>query len=212
MLVKDIMTKEVITVPSHISIGEARKVMKEHRFRRLPVVDDGKLVGIVTEERLEHVSPSATAPLLWQVAYLISRTTVADVMEKNVVTIDPEATVEQAVALAQSRRVGALIVVKEGKVVGISTTNDFFYGVVNPTLGLGESGTRIIVSGGSEGKSAEKIIAGINRLGVGIKILWTITSLVTKKKNLVIHLDTEDATNVISELRKLGFSASLRPR
>ena len=186
--------------------------MKEHRFRRLPVVDGGKLVGIVTEHRLERVTLSATAPLLWQVGYLISRTTVGDIMEKNVVTIEPEATVEQAAALAQSRKVGALVVVKGDKLIGISTTNDFFYGVINPTLGLGESGTRIIVSEGGDGKPAEKIIACINRLGVAIKILWTITSPATKKKHLVIQLDTEDATDVITELQSLGYSASLRPR
>jgi len=195
-----------------MSIGEAKKVMKEQRFRRLPVEDNGKLVGIVTENRLEHVAPSATAPLLWQVGYLISRTTVGDIMEKNVVTIEPEATVEQAAALAQSQKVGALIVVKHGKVVGISTTNDFFYGVMNPILGLGESGTRIIVSEGGDGKSAEKIIACINQMGVGIKILWTITSRTTKKKDLVIQLDTEDATDVIQKLQSSGYSASLRPR
>jgi len=212
MRVKDIMTKKVITVSSSTPIGDAKKIMREHRFRRLPVVDGDKLVGIVTEHRLERVTLPATAPLLWQVGHLISRTTVGDIMEKNVVTIEPEATVEEAAALAQSRGVGALVVVKGDKLVGISTTNDFFYCVINPTLGLGESGTRIIVSEGGEGKSAEKIIACINRLGVGIKILWTITSPVTKKKDLIIQLDSEDATDVITELQSLGYSASLKPR
>ncbi len=212
MLVKDIMTKNVITVPSSTSIGDAKKVMKEHRIRRLPVVDGGKLVGIVTEDRLERISPSVTAPLLWQVGYLIAHTTVKDIMERNVVTVEPETTIEQGLALAQSRKVGALVVVEDGEVVGITTTNDFFYNVVNPTLGLGESGTRIIVSGGGDGKSAEKIIACVNRLGIGIKILWTIISPATKEKDLVMQLDTEDATNVIKELENSGYSASLRRR
>ena len=212
MLVKDIMTKNVVTVPSNTSIGEAKKIMKERKLRRLPVVDNGKLVGIITEDRLDHVSLSTTAPLLWQISYLISHTTLGDTMIKDVVTIEPEATIEQGVAAAQSRRVGALVVVKKDKVVGIVTTNDFFYNVVNPVLGLGQSGTRIIVPGGGDGKSTEKIIASINKLGVGIKTLWVTTSPATKLNDIVIQLDTEDATEVITKLQGLGYSASVRAR
>jgi len=212
MLIKNIMTKRVITVPSNTSIGEAKKIMKEHKFRRLPVVDNGKLVGIVIEDRLERVSPRATTPLLWQVSYLISHTTLGDIMEKNVVTIDPDATVEQGVALAQSRRVGALVVVKKDKVIGIVTTNNFFYGLLNPVLGIGEPGTRIIVPGGGDGKSAEKILASINKLGVGIKVLWTLSTPSAEQMDIIIHLDTDDATKIIAELQKLGYSASVRPR
>ncbi len=212
MLIKDIMTKKVITVPSNTSIGDAKKILKEHKFRRLPVVDDGKLLGVVTEDRLERVSPSAGAPLLWQIGYLVSHTTVKDVMGKNVVTIDPEATVEQGVALAQSKKVGALIVVKNDKIVGIATTNDFFYNVLNPVLGIGQTGVRIIVTGGGDGESAEKIIAAINKLGIEIKILWTMAPPRTKRTDLVIQLAAKNANEVIASLRKLGFSASIRPR
>lgn len=206
MLVKDIMTKNVMTLPSSTSLGDARKFMKEHKFRRLPVVDnDGKLVGMVTEDRLARVFPPAPAPL-WQVNYLIHQTTLADIMERNVVTVSPEETIEQAVALAQSRKVGSLVVVEGSKVVGIATTNDFFYNVMNPILGIGEAGTRIIVSSAGGSKSTEKIIACISKLGVEIKTLWTY------KEHIVIHLDTDDAAEIIRELQGLGFSASIRPR
>lgn len=212
MLVKDIMTKKVITAPSSTPIVDAKRLLKEHGFHRLPVVDDGKLVGIVTEDRLDRVSPKTAAPLVWQISYLVSHTTLKDIMRKEVVTISPEATVEQAVALAQSRGVGSLVVVRKGKVVGITTTNDFFYSIVNPTLGLGETGTRLIVPGAGNGKSAEKIIACINKLGVGIKIIWTASSSQANVKDIIVQLDTEDPTRVIEELQKLGYSASVRPR
>ena len=210
MLIKDIMTKNVITAPSNTPVNDAKKLMKEHGFRRLPVVDDGKLVGIVTEARLERVSPKTIAPLLWQITYVVSHTTLKDVMKKKVVTVKPTATVEQAVALAQRHEVGSLVVVERGKVVGIVTTNDLFYKIVNPTLGLGESGTRLIVPGGGDGKSAEAIIACINKLGIGIKLIWTLQSFVADRKDIIIQLDTEDATGVIKELQNLGYSASIR--
>ncbi len=212
MLIQDIMTKNVVTVPSNTPASDAIKILKEHDFRRLPVVDDGKLVGVVTQARLEGVSAKRSAPLLWQIGYLISHTTVKDVMRKRVVTISPEATVEQGVALAQKCKVGILVVVKGGKLIGVVTTNDFFYRVVNPILGIGEPGTRIMVAGGGQGKAAEKIIACINKLKIRIKIIWTLKSPVADGQDIIIQLDTEDATAAIEALTKLGFEVSIRPR
>ena len=84
MLVQGIMTRNVIAVLPDTPVIEALKIMKEHNFRRLPVVDkDGHLVGLVTEPRLERVKPRTATPLLWQITYLISHTTVGDVMRKR---------------------------------------------------------------------------------------------------------------------------------
>ncbi|MBI4187194.1 MAG: CBS domain-containing protein [Chloroflexi bacterium] len=212
MLIRDIMTTKVVTAPSHTPINDARKIMKEGNFRRLPVVDNGKLVGVVTEDRLERVAPKTGAPVLWQISYLVSHTTLRDVMAKKVVTIKPDATVEQGVALAQRTRVGSLVVVEKGKVVGIVTTNDFFYRIVNPTLGVGEPGIRLIVVGGGDGKDAEAVIGCINRLGIGIKLIWTLPPSGASKKDIIVQLDTEDATAIIGALEKLGYSVGIRAR
>lgn len=212
MRIKDIMTKNVITLPSSSSIGETQKVMKDHKIRRVPVVDDGKLVGIVTEGRLERVTPTSGTPLLWQIGYLVSHTTLKDVMIKDPVTIDPDATIEQGVALAQSKKVGALIVVEDEKVVGIVTTNDFFYRVLNPALGIGMPGTRIIIPGCADGSCTEKIVAIINKLGVPIKMVFTMLAQDSGTPDLVLHLDTEDASGVIKALGKAGFHAAIRAR
>ena len=208
MLVQDVMTRNVVTVSKGTSIGEAQRIMKEHNFRRLPVVYRGKLVGLVAEPRLERVKPKTTAPLLWQITYLLSHTTVGDVMRKKVVTVKPTDTVEQAVAKAQTAKVGVLVVISEGKIVGICTTNDFFYKIVNPTLGLGESGSRVFIAGGGAGKSAQKIIAKVNQLGIDIKVIWAIPSS-EGGRDLTLHLEIEDATHVIEELKKLGYQASI---
>jgi acetoin utilization protein AcuB len=182
MLIRDIMTKKVITVTSKTSVGDAQKLMKERNLRRLPVVDEGRLVGLVTLERLEQIKPKTDAPLLWQITYL------------------------------QKVKVGTLIVVNRGQIVGICTTNDFFYKIVNPTLGLGESGTRILVSGKDIGQSAEKIISCINNLGIEIKVLWAIAATEGNKKEIVLHLETEDTAKVIKELEQLGCTAKVLAR
>ena len=118
MLVKDVMTSQVITVSSTTPVTEAQRIMKENNFRRLPVVDNGKVVGLVTEGRLEQVKPRTTTPLLWQITYLVSHTTVGDVMRKRVVTVHPDDTVEKAVAKAQASKVGTLLVMSRNKLVG----------------------------------------------------------------------------------------------
>jgi len=213
MLVQGVMSRNVVTVSPNTSVVDALKIMKEHNFSRLPVVDrNGRLVGLVTQNRLESVRPQTTAPLMWQITYLISHTTVGDVMRKRLVTVSPTDTVEHAVALAQSTQVGTLVVVDKGKIVGICTTNDFFYRIVNPTLGIGESGTRILINGGGDGKSAEKIVSCINRLGVGIKLIWTSPSFTTKENDITLQLDTEDVTPVIKELAELGYEVIVRQR
>ena len=213
MLVQGIMTRNVITVSPDTPVMEALKIMKEHNFRRLPVVDkNGRLVGLVTEPRLERVKPKTATPLLWQITYLISHTTVGDVMRKKVITVKPTDTVEQAVAKAQSAKVGTVIVVDKDKIVGICTTNDFFYKIVNPTLGIGESGTRILIDGGGDSKSAEQIVSCINRLGVGIKLIWTSPSSTAKENDITLQLDTEDVTRAIKELAELGYEATVRQR
>ena len=210
MLVKHIMTENVITVKKNTHITEALRIMKEYRFRRLPVVDKGKLVGVISQNKIEHVSPQTTAPAVWQLAWLIHHTKVGDVMRDKVIVVDPDTTVEKAIAIAQHHKIGALMVCKNRKIVGIATTNDFFYRVLNPTLGIGEPGTRIMIQNLSDLSSLQDIIGCINKVGVNIKILWALPFAVTQEKGVVIHLDTDDATAVIKELKKAGYKASVR--
>ena len=169
MLIRDIMTTNVVTIPSSTSIADAKRIMEAHRFQRLPVVDKGKLVGIVTARRLESVSPSkATSLTVWELTYLLNNTQVKDIMEKHVLTITPDTTAEEAVALAQSNKVGTLVVLENNVVVGIVTTNDFFYKIVNPVLGLGNVGTRLEIANAGNAKDLEKIMATVNKLGLQI--------------------------------------------
>jgi hypothetical protein len=98
-------------------------------------------------------------------------------------------------------------VVEDSTLVGIVTTNDIFYKVVNPTLGIGEPGSRVVIIGGGTGENAEKVICAINRLGIGIKVIWAVRSSINQKNNLVIHLDTDDPRIAVGELTQLGYDA-----
>jgi acetoin utilization protein AcuB len=215
MFVKDVMTMNVVNIPSNTSISDAKRIMEAHKIRRLPIVDRGKLVGIITERRLEQYTPSkATSLSVWEIGYLLGNTAVKDIMEKNVVTVTPDMTVEEALGAAQKHGVGALPVVERGRLVGIVTTNDFFYKIANPVLGIGMPGTRVEVVGKGKDKVIEDVVSLANKQGIRIITIHVISipEEPGEKKDIVIHLDTEDTTSFVEEIKKKGYEIIVRTR
>ncbi len=211
MLVKDAMTKEVVTITSNTPVLEAERILQSSNFERLPVVDDGKLVGIVTKDTLLKASPSvATSLSRGELFYLLSKLLVKDIMKKRLVTVTPEMTIEQATAIAQHHRVGALPVVEGERLVGILTTNDIFYKVLNPLLGIGEEGKRFIVYGAGDKESIKNVLDVLIDMDVSVKTLWTVKRPGEEKKDLIVHVNAVDITDVLKRLDALGFSAEER--
>lgn len=128
----DIMSGAVITISPDSSIGVAIALMREGGFRRLPVVDEGRLVGIVTDRDLRQATNS---PLVlrerWYSDFLLEAIKVKSCMTPDPVTITPDTPVLEAVRLLRQHRIGGLPVVEEGAVVGIITTTDILdYAIV----------------------------------------------------------------------------------
>ncbi len=215
MFVKDMMTMNVVSIPSKTSIADAKRILDAHKIRRLPVVDRGRLVGIVTERRLEQYTPSkATSLSVWEIGYLLGNTPVKDIMEKNVITVTSDMTVEEAIGVAQRNGVGALIVVEKERLVGIVTTNDFFYKIANPVLGIGMPGTRMEVIGKGKDTVIEDVVSLANKKGIRIITIHVIDipEEPGEKKDIVIHLDTEDVTAFVEEIKKKGYEVIVRMR
>ena len=145
MFVSEFMTSKVISVSSDETITRAARLMSTYRVRRLPVIDDGELVGIIGEKAVSEALPSVAFTLSSrEIASSLSEITVGTMMNREVVTVNPDTTAETALAIAQENKVGALVVVDdESKVLGIVTTNDFIHRILNPMLGKGKPGTRI---------------------------------------------------------------------
>ncbi len=130
-IVREWMTPNPITIEPHTSLGQANRLMKEHSIRRLPVVDHGKLAGIVTLGDLREASPSdATSLSIFEIHYLLAKLTVKDIMTREPITVAPEATVYEAARLLFENKIGGLPVVDRGQVVGIITESDIFRMVV----------------------------------------------------------------------------------
>lgn len=213
MKVRDVMTWNVVTVSSDTPIMEARKIMDAHGIRRLPVLDKGKLVGIVSKERITRAGPSpATSLSVWEINYLLAKMTVKEVMGKNPITVDPEMSVEAAIALAQKNGVGALPVVEKNKLIGIATTNDFFYKILNPVLGIGMKGTRLVIEKGAAPKSMQDIFDSIKKVGAKLISFHSMPPVEGKENDVCLHIDKEDVKQLVKDLAAKGFSAEIIER
>ena len=146
MFVRMWMTDDVISAASDTPIMEARDMMKQHMIRRLPVVDDGRLVGIASQGDIQEAGPSgATSLSIWELNYLLARITVGEVMTpvEELVAVSPDDTIEKAAMLMRKHRIGGLPVVEgEDKLVGVITESDIF-DVLIEALGIDRDGTRL---------------------------------------------------------------------
>jgi acetoin utilization protein AcuB len=114
MLVRECMTKKPVTVRPADTLASAHTSMKERGFRRLPVVQEGELIGILSEYDLRRYFDSRDSVL------------VGAAMTRNPITISPSATLEHAVTLLNRNEIGALLVVDHGILIGIVTANDMW--------------------------------------------------------------------------------------
>ena len=129
MLVRDFMSSPAEVVDPKTDVQSALKRMRDHRFRRLPVVNSkGRLVGIVTERDLLHASPSpATSLSIWELNYLLSHLTVDKVMTKSAIVVGLDTLVDTAAQIMLEKRIGGMPVVDDrGSVVGVITESDIF--------------------------------------------------------------------------------------
>lgn len=125
MKVRDLMTRDPLTVSVDSSLVDARRMMLERRFRHLLVTDGGRLAGIVTDRDIRLNLPSpATSLSVWEINYLLARMTVGSVMTAAVITVDPNRDVVEAAHIMLDHKIGALPVVDGGTVVGIMTETD----------------------------------------------------------------------------------------
>ena len=112
MQIVNLMTSDPVTIGPDATLSNAKTIMDAGRFRRVPVVEDGRLVGILTERDLREYT-----------GYLES-TRVNAAMRTALVTVTPYNTVEDAARLMLKHKIGGLPIVADGKLVGIITTSD----------------------------------------------------------------------------------------
>ena len=136
ILVKDYMSSTVISVTSETPITQAHQIMKKNNIRRLPVIDNGNLEGMVTIGDVREASPSgATSLSIWELNYLWSQIKVANIMTKDVMTVRANEPIINAAKMMYENKVSGLPVLDEvGKVIGVITESDIFRMVIKANL------------------------------------------------------------------------------
>ena len=143
MFVGERMSHPVISVAPETPVHDALIMFKKEHIRRAPVIKDGKLLGIVTENNLINASASpATTLSVWEMNYLISKVTVKQVMTKKVKCIDADTPIEEAARIMTDFEIGGMPVTRDGKIVGMITETDLFK-VFLELMGAREKGVRV---------------------------------------------------------------------
>lgn len=205
MFVRDRMTKNPVTVTPSTKVDEAALVMKKHGIRRLPVVEEGKLVGFLSDRDLMKATPSpATTLSKYEINSLLAKITVKGVMSRNVITISVDATVEEAALLMCKEKIGGMPVVSSvGAVVGVITETDIFKTFVD-VMGLQDGKTRLTLL------VKDKIGVVRDVAGIFAEMGLNIDSLVTCKLEgdeyeLVVRGDFPDGALLEKNLGAHGY-------
>lgn len=135
------MSKPPVVVEPTISLAQAQHIMQQHNIRRLPVVQKGRLVGIVTWGDLREAQPSnATTLSMYEWRALLDRVTIAGCMSRNPVTIAPDALIIDAAREMVGHKISGLPVVDDGRVVGMITESDLFRLLIEEEIKIEEEG------------------------------------------------------------------------
>lgn len=205
MPVKDFMTKKVVFISPETTVAHATDIMREQNLRRLPVIENDRLVGLVTEGTMAEATPSkATSLSIYEMNYLLNKTKIKDIMIKDVITVSKYDSLEDAVYIMMKNKVGVLPVVDNNQVYGIITDKDVFKAFLEVS-GYGEEGVRISVLTADNIGSLSKVVDTITNEGLNIKSAVTAPR---KNNKVIIEIQVDgkiDANKLEEKLVKLGF-------
>ena len=218
MLIRYWMSQPAITIDRTDSMHQAIKLMKENRIKLLPVMDKQKLCGIITDRDLKRASASdATSLDVHELLYLISKIKVADIMTRDVVSVHPDWTIEEAADLMMDRRIsGAPVVDDHGQLCGVITQTDIFKATVYLT-GLKKRGFHLALVLEDIPGSIMEIVSVIREFGGRMaSILSTYERAPEGYRNVYLRFYNvsrdriEDMLKILQEKAKLRYMVDHR--
>ena len=207
MLVETWMSKPVITVEANDPMQKATELLKDHHIRILPVMEDGKLVGIITDRDLKRASASDANSLeIHELVYLLSKIKVKEIMTKDPIAIPPYYTLEEtARVLLENKISGAPVVSDKGKVIGIITRDDMLKVLVNMT-GVDKRGVQFVFQVEDRPRSIHELSDVIRRYGGRmVSILTSYEKAPPGQRNVCIRayrIDRKILPQLLEDLEK----------
>ena len=204
LLVRDWMTENLVSLSPEASVAEALTLCRKRRIRHIPILEEGRLVGIVSDRDLRDASPALGDP---ERARTLQQIRVADVMTREVITVDPQDSIENAAQQMYELKIESLPVVAEEELLGIVTSSDVMRALV-VLAGLPEPGCRIEVRVPNREGIVAEVAGKIRDLEVDIFDVLSDPDRRSSKRTLVFQLATADPSSVMQSLKGAGYEVS----
>lgn len=204
MFVRDFMVRDPITISLETPISKALDIIIKRKIRHLPVVRDGRVVGLVTERGLLAVSPSpATTLSVYELNYVLAKLTVKEALVKDPIWVPSECPIEEAANIMREKKIGSLLVIDDNALVGIVTQTDLVGALVR-MFGLRKAGSRIVI------ETVDRVGVLADITGVFRARNTSIISLVsleddTGRLHLTIRFSAADPEPYAEEIAAQGF-------
>lgn len=200
MFVKLWMREEVLTISPDQSLAEAEELMATHRIRRLPVLREETLVGIVSQEDIRKGIPASCDEHTRRIA---AASRVEPWMTANPITAGPMDPLEDVALTMRRNKIGGLPVVEEGRLVGIITESDIFR-VLAEILGAGRGGARVEMKIDQENKDLLQIVRLCRQFEVRMTAISVFRDFSPEFQLLTIRLDGDGVEELIEAFWQSG--------
>lgn len=208
MLVRKKMKTNLVTITKNEKMATAKRILQEKNIRHLAVVEEKKLIGLVTHMDIRKAEASpATSLDVRELHYLLDKLTVGDIMTRNVITISPDVSVEEATTLLHDNHIGCLPVLEDGNLVGMLTEYDVMEILIN-VMGMKEKGSRLEI----RVEDRPGVLAEITRIikEHNVNIISVVTDVADEpdKKMVILKLRTFYFEPIQRALEAAGFNVA----
>jgi acetoin utilization protein AcuB len=197
-----------MAISPEASFFEARNLIHEKGIRHPPVVGkNNKLIGIVTDRDIREAAPSdATLLSVQELNYLLGKLKVSAFMtpKDKLITITPDALIEEAVQLMHDHKIGSLPVVEGEKLYGILTETDVLDHFVD-IFCFKQKGTRLTLALGDKPGTLLEILQVFKKHNVNVISIITPSFMVEGKRIVAIRIKTQDYKDIVKDLEKKDY-------
>lgn len=205
MLVGRRMRTSLVTLTKDATLAQAGQLLHTHRIRHLPIVEGDRLLGILTDRDIRQASPSSAAGISSdRTAAFLAQIPVTEAMVRDVRTVSPYTTIEEAARLMIEHKIGCLPVTEADRLVGIITETDIL-GVLVDVMGIREPSTRIELTLPDRPGALADVTGIIKTHGVNISSVVTMPHWEAGKRLAIIRLKTMNPQPILKDLAAGGF-------
>lgn len=205
MRVKDRMRRSLVSVAQSDTLDHALTTLKRFNIRHLPVVKGDRVVGILSDRDVKKAAPSPfDYPTAEEFRAFTSAVAIKDIMTKEVVTVAPLTPIEEAASLMSQKRIGALPVVQEGRLIGMLTETDVL-DVITEMMGATQTASRVEIEIPASPGTLTEVIGIVEGQQVEIASLVTLPAREGARRLLILRLRTINPDPVVRALEARGY-------